>query len=148
MGASVLGALAGPALLSQQLGGLPQAVMAAQAPGVITGMNTYKAAHIHIKAYLHVYKDVWLSNHIKALLPEVSMCSQSQSESDHIYHNNIKASSLLVYPVSPSASVLHTCRPLPAICPHTYRHRRQSSVDVLLSAEHDLKYSFQMKCLS
>uniref|UniRef100_A0A667WUJ2 RRM domain-containing protein n=1 Tax=Myripristis murdjan TaxID=586833 RepID=A0A667WUJ2_9TELE len=36
VGASVLGALAGPALLSQQLGGLPQAVMAAQAPGVIT----------------------------------------------------------------------------------------------------------------
>lgn len=33
----MLGALAGPALLSQQLGGLPQAVMAAQAPGVITG---------------------------------------------------------------------------------------------------------------
>ena len=40
VGVSVLGALAGPALLSQQLGGLPQAVMAAQAPGVITGMIT------------------------------------------------------------------------------------------------------------
>ena len=38
VGASVLGALASPALLSQQLG-LPQAVMAAQAPGVITGKN-------------------------------------------------------------------------------------------------------------
>ncbi|XP_061588706.1 poly(U)-binding-splicing factor PUF60a isoform X2 [Cololabis saira] len=38
VGASVLGALAGPALLSQQLG-LPQAVMAAQAPGVITGVT-------------------------------------------------------------------------------------------------------------
>uniref|UniRef100_A0A8C9VZC3 Poly-U binding splicing factor a n=1 Tax=Scleropages formosus TaxID=113540 RepID=A0A8C9VZC3_SCLFO len=39
-GASVLGALAAPALtLSQQLGALPQAVMAAQAPGVITGMQ-------------------------------------------------------------------------------------------------------------
>lgn len=36
VGASLLGPLAGPALLSQQLG-LPQAVMAAQAPGVITG---------------------------------------------------------------------------------------------------------------
>ncbi|XP_076023811.1 poly(U)-binding-splicing factor PUF60a isoform X1 [Genypterus blacodes] len=35
VGASVLGALAGPALL----GGLPQAVMAAQAPGVITGVT-------------------------------------------------------------------------------------------------------------
>ncbi|XP_044075528.1 poly(U)-binding-splicing factor PUF60a [Siniperca chuatsi] len=39
VGASVLGSLAGPALLSQQLGGLPQAVMAAQAPGVITGVT-------------------------------------------------------------------------------------------------------------
>lgn len=39
VGASVLGALAAPALLSQQLGGLPQAVMAAQAPGVITGVT-------------------------------------------------------------------------------------------------------------
>ncbi|XP_028284082.1 poly(U)-binding-splicing factor PUF60a isoform X3 [Parambassis ranga] len=39
VGTSVLGALAGPALLTQQLGGLPQAVMAAQAPGVITGVT-------------------------------------------------------------------------------------------------------------
>uniref|UniRef100_A0A674MVW0 Poly(U) binding splicing factor 60 n=1 Tax=Takifugu rubripes TaxID=31033 RepID=A0A674MVW0_TAKRU len=39
VGSSVLGALAGPALLSQQLAGLPQAVMAAQAPGVITGVT-------------------------------------------------------------------------------------------------------------
>ncbi|XP_078143900.1 poly(U)-binding-splicing factor PUF60a isoform X2 [Centroberyx gerrardi] len=39
VGVSVLGALAGPALLSQQLGALPQAVMAAQAPGVITGVT-------------------------------------------------------------------------------------------------------------
>ncbi|XP_013855927.1 poly(U)-binding-splicing factor PUF60 [Austrofundulus limnaeus] len=38
VGASVLGALAAPALLSQQLG-LPQAVMAAQVPGVITGVT-------------------------------------------------------------------------------------------------------------
>lgn len=37
MGASMLGALAAPALLSQQLAALPQAVMARQAPGVITG---------------------------------------------------------------------------------------------------------------
>uniref|UniRef100_A0AAQ6AAV0 RRM domain-containing protein n=1 Tax=Amphiprion ocellaris TaxID=80972 RepID=A0AAQ6AAV0_AMPOC len=36
-GASVLGALAAPQLLGQQMG-IPQAVMAAQAPGVITGM--------------------------------------------------------------------------------------------------------------
>lgn len=40
VGSSMLGALAGPALLSQQLAGLPQAVMAAQAPGVITGRNS------------------------------------------------------------------------------------------------------------
>lgn len=33
----MLGALAAPALLSQQLAALPQAVMARQAPGVITG---------------------------------------------------------------------------------------------------------------
>lgn len=37
-GASVLGALAAPQLLGQQMG-IPQAVMAAQAPGVITGMS-------------------------------------------------------------------------------------------------------------
>ncbi|KAF7652441.1 hypothetical protein LDENG_00096670 [Lucifuga dentata] len=39
VGVSVLGALAGPALLSQQVGGLPQAIMAAQAPGIITGVT-------------------------------------------------------------------------------------------------------------
>lgn len=33
----MLKALAGPALLSQQLGGLPQAAMAVPAPGVTTG---------------------------------------------------------------------------------------------------------------
>lgn len=41
MGTSMLGALAAPALLSQQLGALPQAVMAAQAPGVITGLYSF-----------------------------------------------------------------------------------------------------------
>ncbi|XP_041726674.1 poly(U)-binding-splicing factor PUF60a isoform X1 [Coregonus clupeaformis] len=44
VGSSVLGALAGPALLSQQLGGLPQAVMAAQAPGIITGVTPVRPA--------------------------------------------------------------------------------------------------------
>ncbi|KAL0966709.1 hypothetical protein UPYG_G00299070 [Umbra pygmaea] len=44
VGASVLGALAGPALLSPHLGGLPQAVMAAQAPGVITGVTPVRPA--------------------------------------------------------------------------------------------------------
>uniref|UniRef100_A0A8C3G5A7 Poly(U) binding splicing factor 60 n=1 Tax=Cyclopterus lumpus TaxID=8103 RepID=A0A8C3G5A7_CYCLU len=39
VGMSVLTALAGPVLLSQPPGGLPQAVMAAQAPGVITGVK-------------------------------------------------------------------------------------------------------------
>lgn len=45
-GAAVLGTLATPGLVSpaltlaQPLGALPQAVMAAQAPGVITGMFT------------------------------------------------------------------------------------------------------------
>ncbi|XP_034412089.1 poly(U)-binding-splicing factor PUF60a isoform X2 [Cyclopterus lumpus] len=39
VGMSVLTALAGPVLLSQPPGGLPQAVMAAQAPGVITGVT-------------------------------------------------------------------------------------------------------------
>ncbi|XP_037537883.1 poly(U)-binding-splicing factor PUF60a [Nematolebias whitei] len=38
VGASILGALAAPSLLTQQLG-LPQAVMATQAPGVITGVT-------------------------------------------------------------------------------------------------------------
>lgn len=47
VGTSMLSALAAPALLSQQLGGLPQAVMAAQAPGVITGSPapTMKRGH-------------------------------------------------------------------------------------------------------
>lgn len=49
VGTSVLGAFTGPALLSQQLGGLPQAVMAAQAPGVITGRHTgqLKCSSVH-----------------------------------------------------------------------------------------------------
>uniref|UniRef100_A0A1A8CVD3 Poly-U binding splicing factor a n=1 Tax=Nothobranchius kadleci TaxID=1051664 RepID=A0A1A8CVD3_NOTKA len=47
VGASVLGALAGPALLSQQLG-LPQAVMAAQAPGVITGVTPIRPSLPHV----------------------------------------------------------------------------------------------------
>ncbi|KAM7379907.1 hypothetical protein PAMP_005415 [Pampus punctatissimus] len=48
VGASVLGALAGPALLSQQLGGLPQAVMAAQAPGVITGVTPARPSLLQV----------------------------------------------------------------------------------------------------
>lgn len=46
----MLGALAAPALLSQQLAALPQAVMARQAPGVITGW------HIQILSILNYVK--------------------------------------------------------------------------------------------
>ncbi|KAK5611927.1 Poly(U)-binding-splicing factor puf60 [Crenichthys baileyi] len=47
VGASLLGPLAGPALLSQQLG-LPHAVMAAQAPGVITGVTPARPGLPHV----------------------------------------------------------------------------------------------------
>uniref|UniRef100_A0A8C8G484 RRM domain-containing protein n=1 Tax=Oncorhynchus tshawytscha TaxID=74940 RepID=A0A8C8G484_ONCTS len=59
VGSSVL---AGPALLSQQLGGLPQAVMAAQAPGVITGVTPVRPA-------LPVLPQVGLVNPVLALPP-------------------------------------------------------------------------------
>uniref|UniRef100_A0A8C9XZG8 Poly-U binding splicing factor b n=1 Tax=Sander lucioperca TaxID=283035 RepID=A0A8C9XZG8_SANLU len=59
-GASVLGALAAPQLLSQQMG-IPQAVMAAQAPGVITGVT------IH-----HLYNIVGLVNPVLASPPVLS----------------------------------------------------------------------------
>ncbi|XP_021468259.1 poly(U)-binding-splicing factor PUF60a isoform X2 [Oncorhynchus mykiss] len=62
VGSSVLGALAGPALLSQQLGGLPQAVMAAQAPGVITGVTP-------VRPTLPVLPQVGLVNPVLALPP-------------------------------------------------------------------------------
>uniref|UniRef100_A0A674B0K5 Poly-U binding splicing factor a n=1 Tax=Salmo trutta TaxID=8032 RepID=A0A674B0K5_SALTR len=62
VGSSVLGALAGPALLSQQLGSLPQAVMAAQAPGVITGVTPVRPA-------LPVLPQVGLVNPVLALPP-------------------------------------------------------------------------------
>ncbi|XP_023648746.1 poly(U)-binding-splicing factor PUF60a isoform X1 [Paramormyrops kingsleyae] len=65
-GASVLGALAAPALtLSQQLGALPQAVMASQAPGVITGVTPARPA-------LPVLPQVGLVNPVLASPPVLS----------------------------------------------------------------------------
>ncbi|XP_064202272.1 poly(U)-binding-splicing factor PUF60-like isoform X2 [Anguilla rostrata] len=66
-GASVLGALASPAALSlsQQLGGLPQAVMAAQAPGVITGVTP-------ARPNLPVLPQVGLVNPVLASPPALS----------------------------------------------------------------------------
>lgn len=57
MGTSMLGALAAPALLSQQLGALPQAVMAAQAPGVITGKHIQRPAHTNVGLIQVSYKE-------------------------------------------------------------------------------------------
>ncbi|KAJ8336920.1 hypothetical protein SKAU_G00381400 [Synaphobranchus kaupii] len=66
-GASVLGALASPSALSlsQQLGGLPQAVMAAQAPGVITGVTPARPT-------LPVLPQVGLVNPVLASPPVLS----------------------------------------------------------------------------
>ncbi|XP_048858038.1 poly(U)-binding-splicing factor PUF60a isoform X2 [Brienomyrus brachyistius] len=65
-GASVLGALAAPALtLGQQLGALPQAVMASQAPGVITGVTPARPA-------LPVLPQVGLVNPVLASPPVLS----------------------------------------------------------------------------
>lgn len=67
----MLGALAGPALLSQQLGGLPQAVMAAQAPGVITGTPTAPPTHKSQPTHKlpNPKTDALLSNDVTDLLP-------------------------------------------------------------------------------
>lgn len=54
VGTSMLGALAAPVLLSQQLGGLPQAVMAAQAPGVITGSPAHHKQTPHCPITLKI----------------------------------------------------------------------------------------------
>ncbi|XP_077592155.1 poly(U)-binding-splicing factor PUF60-like isoform X2 [Stigmatopora nigra] len=63
-GASVLGALAAPQLLSQQLG-IPQAVMAAQAPGVITGVTP-------VRPPMPVLPQVGLVNPVLASPPVLS----------------------------------------------------------------------------
>uniref|UniRef100_A0A3B3CX37 Poly-U binding splicing factor b n=1 Tax=Oryzias melastigma TaxID=30732 RepID=A0A3B3CX37_ORYME len=70
-GASVLGALAAPQLLGQQIG-IPQAVMAAQAPGVITGM----------RPSIPVIPQVGLVNPVLASPPVLSnqVASASQQE--------------------------------------------------------------------
>uniref|UniRef100_A0A3P9NFG5 Poly-U binding splicing factor b n=1 Tax=Poecilia reticulata TaxID=8081 RepID=A0A3P9NFG5_POERE len=63
-GASVLGALAAPQLLGQQIG-LPQAVMAAQAPGVITGVTP-------VRPPIPVIPQVGLVNPVLASPPVLS----------------------------------------------------------------------------
>uniref|UniRef100_A0A8C9S242 Poly-U binding splicing factor a n=1 Tax=Scleropages formosus TaxID=113540 RepID=A0A8C9S242_SCLFO len=73
-GASVLGALAAPALtLSQQLGALPQAVMAAQAPGVITGVTPARPA-------LPVLPQVGLVNPVLASPPVLSAAAVAAAQ--------------------------------------------------------------------
>lgn len=51
-GASVLGALAAPQLLGGQMG-MPQAVMAAQAPGVITGSFRESSLDGSVELFYH-----------------------------------------------------------------------------------------------
>uniref|UniRef100_A0A8C6U8X6 Poly(U) binding splicing factor 60 n=1 Tax=Neogobius melanostomus TaxID=47308 RepID=A0A8C6U8X6_9GOBI len=63
-GASVLGALTAPQLLSQQVG-IPQAVMAAQAPGVITGVTP-------VRPPIPVLPQVGLVNPVLASPPVLS----------------------------------------------------------------------------
>jgi len=63
-GASVLGALAAPQLLGQQMG-IPQAVMAAQAPGVITGVTP-------VRPPMPVLPQVGLVNPVLASPPTLS----------------------------------------------------------------------------
>ncbi|XP_041669963.1 poly(U)-binding-splicing factor PUF60-B isoform X6 [Cheilinus undulatus] len=65
-GASVLGALAAPQLLGQQMG-IPQAVMAAQAPGVITGMSVTP-----VRPPIPVLPQVGLVNPVLASPPVLS----------------------------------------------------------------------------
>uniref|UniRef100_A0A3B3CX43 Poly-U binding splicing factor b n=1 Tax=Oryzias melastigma TaxID=30732 RepID=A0A3B3CX43_ORYME len=73
-GASVLGALAAPQLLGQQIG-IPQAVMAAQAPGVITGVTP-------VRPSIPVIPQVGLVNPVLASPPVLSnqVASASQQE--------------------------------------------------------------------
>ncbi|KAI9516671.1 Poly(U)-binding-splicing factor puf60 [Dissostichus eleginoides] len=69
-GASVLGALAAPQLLSQQMG-IPQAVMAAQAPGVITGV--YRDMSVTpVRPPIPVLPQVGLVNPVLASPPVLS----------------------------------------------------------------------------
>ncbi|KAM4606714.1 poly(U)-binding-splicing factor PUF60-B isoform 3-T3 [Polymixia lowei] len=69
-GASVLGALAAPQLLGQQMG-IPQAVMAAQAPGVITGV--YQGMSVTpVRPPMPVLPQVGLVNPVLASPPVLS----------------------------------------------------------------------------
>ncbi|XP_015209902.1 poly(U)-binding-splicing factor PUF60 isoform X3 [Lepisosteus oculatus] len=75
-GATVLGALASPALsLSQQLGGLPQAVMAAQAPGVITGVTPARPP-------LPVIPQVGLVNPVLASPPVLTSAAAQEAKKE------------------------------------------------------------------
>ncbi|XP_053198685.1 poly(U)-binding-splicing factor PUF60-like isoform X1 [Scomber japonicus] len=69
-GASVLGALAAPQLLGQQMG-IPQAVMAAQAPGVITGVYQNMSV-TPVRPPLPVLPQVGLVNPVLASPPVLS----------------------------------------------------------------------------
>ncbi|XP_023806016.1 poly(U)-binding-splicing factor PUF60 isoform X5 [Oryzias latipes] len=73
-GASVLGALAAPQLLGQQIG-IPQAVMAAQAPGVITGVTPVRPA-------IPVIPQVGLVNPVLASPPVLSNQAASSSQQE------------------------------------------------------------------
>ncbi|XP_062297458.1 poly(U)-binding-splicing factor PUF60-B isoform X1 [Scomber scombrus] len=69
-GASVLGALAAPQLLGQQMG-IPQAVMAAQAPGVITGVYQNMSV-TPVRPPIPVLPQVGLVNPVLASPPVLS----------------------------------------------------------------------------
>ncbi|XP_076026532.1 poly(U)-binding-splicing factor PUF60-like isoform X4 [Genypterus blacodes] len=71
-GASVLGALAAPQLLGQQMG-IPQAVMAAQAPGVITGVTP-------VRPTMPVLPQVGLVNPVLASPPVLSSQAGANQE--------------------------------------------------------------------
>uniref|UniRef100_A0A3P8SX29 Poly-U binding splicing factor b n=1 Tax=Amphiprion percula TaxID=161767 RepID=A0A3P8SX29_AMPPE len=73
-GASVLGALAAPQLLGQQMG-IPQAVMAAQAPGVITGVTP-------VRPPIPVLPQVGLVNPVLASPPVLSSQAGGSSQQE------------------------------------------------------------------
>ncbi|XP_068437772.1 poly(U)-binding-splicing factor PUF60-like isoform X8 [Clinocottus analis] len=79
-GASVLGALAAPQLLSQQMG-IPQAVMAAQAPGVITGV--YQDMSVTpVRPPIPVLPQVGLVNPVLASPPVLSNPAGSSNQQE------------------------------------------------------------------
>ncbi|XP_072235038.1 poly(U)-binding-splicing factor PUF60-like isoform X1 [Leuresthes tenuis] len=79
-GASVLGALAAPQLLGQQMG-IPQAVMAAQAPGVITGV--YQDMSVTpVRPPIPVIPQVGLVNPVLASPPVLSNQAGGSSQQE------------------------------------------------------------------